>query len=164
MIAEYQGNIYFANVKEEQVRLVTHDPLKKTDDFEPKRDYFIKQVPFDDPDLISIYDLHFWVKYNDNVEENELWLVDEGRAVGAAPNIEEEKVVIDVNHDSREALWEQYDKGAASKTISLSDCEEFIVEKKYIKKNGSKYDNVEKSKVNLETFKNTMITYRNENL
>ena len=32
-------------------------------------------------------------------------------------DIKEEKVIIDVNHDSREASWKQYDKGAASKMI-----------------------------------------------
>ena len=164
MIAEYQGNIYFASEHKDHISLVTDDPLKKTDGFEPKRDYFIKQVPFDDPDLISIYNLHFWVRYHDNVEENELWLVDEGRYVGIVPNIEEGKVVIDVNHDRKDKTWRQYDKGAASKIINLKDCEEFIIEKIFYKKNGSKFNAVEKSKVNLETFKNTMITYRDENL
>lgn len=160
MIAEYKNKFYYSHVNDEQiVTLVTNDLLKKIDGFESKRDYFWKCVPLDDPELTTMYEIHFWVKYHDNIEENELWLVDEGRAVGAVPNIEEEKVVIDVNHDSREASWKQYDKGAASKTISLSNCEEFIIEKIYIKKDGSKYNNVEKTSVSLEDFRKAMFIY-----
>lgn len=164
MIAEYQGNIYFASEHKDHISLVTHDPSKCIGWFESEHDYFYKDISFDDPELKNLYKFHFYVKYHDCFEKNEIWIVDEGRAVGDVPNIEEEKVVIDVNHDSREASWKQYDKGAASKKINLRDCEEFIIEKKYIKKNGSKSISIEKFNVNLETFKNTMITYRNENL
>lgn len=164
MIAEYQGNIYFASDHDDYITLVTHDSSKCIGWFESEHNYFYKDISFDDLELKNLYEFHFYVKYHDCFEKNEIWCVDEGRYVGIVPNIEEEKVVIDVNHDSREASWEQYDKYAASKMINLSDCEEFIIEKIFYKKNGSKFDAVEKSKVNLETFKNTMITYRDENL
>jgi len=164
MIAEYQGNIYFASDHDDYIALVTHDPSKCIGWYESEHDYFYKYIPLNDPELKNLYEIHFWVRYHDNVEKNELWLVDEGRYVGIVPNIEEGKVVIDVEHDSKDETWEQYDKYAASKIINLKDCEEFIIEKIFYKKNGSKFNTVEKSKVNLETFKNTMITYRNENL
>ena len=164
MIAEYQGNIYFASDDEDQVSLLTYDSQKSSDGFESEDDYFYKDIPLDDPELKNLYETHFWVKYHDCFEKDDIWCVDEGRYVGIVPNIEEEKVVIDVEHDSKDETWRQYDKGAASKMINLKDCEEFIIEKIFYKKNGSKFNAVEKSKVNLETFKNTMITYRNENL
>ena len=164
MIAEYQGNIYFASDHDDYIALVTHDPSKCIGWFESKYDYFYKYIPLDDSELKNLYEFHFYVKYHDCFEKDDIWCVDEGRYVGIVPNIEEGKVVIDVEHDSKDETWEQYDKGLASKAIDLSDCEEFIIEKIFYKKNGSKFNAVEKSKVNLETFKNTMITYRNKNL
>ncbi len=164
MIAEYQGNIYFASDHDNYIALVTHNPSKCIGWYESEYDYFYKYIPLDDPELKNLYEIHFWVKYHDCIEKDDIWCVDEGRYVGIVPNIEEGKVVIDVGHDSKDETWEQYDKYAASKMINLSDCEEFIIEKKYIKKNGSKSIAIEKFNVNLETFKNTMITNRSENL
>ena len=165
MLAEYEGYVYIANIRDEQVTLLTYDQSKILDGFEPKRDYFKKIVDINDSCLSAIYDLHFYVKYKDSIEETDIWLVDEGRAVGIKENIEKNEVVIDVAHDAKDDSWIQYDKGAASKKINLADCEEFIVEKKYIKRNDRIVNKIiEKSSVTLNVFRNSIIMNRRSNL
>lgn len=165
MLAEYEGYVYIANIRDEQVTLLTYDQSKILDGFEPKRDYFKKIVDINDSCLSAIYDLHFYVKYKDSIEETDIWLVDEGRAVGIKENIEKNEVVIDVAHDAKDDSWIQYDKGAASKKINLADCEEFIVEKKYIKRNDRIVNEIiEKSSVTLNVFRNSIIMNRRSNL
>ena len=165
MIAEYKENVYIANIRDNQVILVTFNNNKKIEGFEPKRDYFRKVVQIDDPMLISLYEIHYWILYRDSVETSELWRVDEGRAVGLVPNIENEEVVIDVEHDAKDDSWIQYEKGLSAKKIKLADCDGFFVEKKFFKRNGKIVNNVvEKSSVTLNTLKNSMIMNRKKNL
>lgn len=54
MIAEYKENMYIANIRDNQVILVTFNNNKKLEGFEPKRDYFRKVVQIDDPMLVSL--------------------------------------------------------------------------------------------------------------
>lgn len=165
MIAEYKENVYIANIKDNQVVLVTFDNNKKLEGFEPKRDYFRKVVQIDDPMLVSLYEIHYWVLYRDSIETSELWEVDEGRSVGFVPDIENEEVIIDVAHVPKDKSWILYEKGASAKKIKLADCDGFFVEKKFFKRNGKIVNNVvEKSSVTLNTLKNSMIMNRNENL
>ena len=44
MLAEYKDYVYIANVKDEQVTLLTYNQSKMLEGFEPKRDYFKKVV------------------------------------------------------------------------------------------------------------------------
>ena len=48
MLAEYKGYVYIANVKDEQVTLLTYNQSKMLEGFEPKRDYFKKVVDIND--------------------------------------------------------------------------------------------------------------------
>lgn len=165
MLAEYEGYVYIVNIRDEQVTLLTYDQSKAKEGFEPKRDYFKKTVDIKDSCLRVIYDIHFYVKYKDSVEDTVEWLVDEGRAVGIKENIENNEVVIDVAHDAKDDSWIQYDKGAASKKVNLNDCEEYIVEKKYVKRNERMVNEIiEKSSVTLNVFKNSIIMTRRGNL
>lgn len=165
MLAEYEGYVYIANIKDQQVTLLTYDQSKSLEGFEAKRDYFKKNVDLDDPRLSAIYDIHFYVKYKDSIEDIEIWLVDEGRAVGLKEDVEKNEVVIDVAHDAKDDSWLQYEKGAAAKKINLSDCEEYIVEKKYLKRNERIVNEIiEKSSVTLNVFRNSIIMNRRSNL
>lgn len=165
MIAEYKENVYIASIQNNQVVLVTFNNNKKLEGFEPKRDYFRKVVQIDDPMLISLYEIHYWVLYRDSVEPLELWKVDEEKAIGLDVDIENEEVVINVNHAPKDKSWTQYERGASEKKIKLADCDGFFVEKKFFKRNGKIVNNViEKSSVTLNTLKNSMIMNRNENL
>lgn len=165
MLAEYEGYVYIANIKEQQVTLLTYDQSKSLEGFEAKRDYFKKNVDLDDPSLSAIYDIHFYVKYKDSIEGIEIWLVDEGRAVGLKEDVEKNEVVIDVAHDAKDDSWIQYEKGSASKIINLADCTEYIIEKKYIKRNNRIIDETsEKSSVTLSVFRNSIIMNRRANI
>ncbi len=165
MLAEYEGFIYLANVSGNQVTLMTYDKNKALEGFASKRDYFKKTIFVNDISLTSLYEIHFWVKYIDEVEENEIWLVDEGRAVGLKSSIENEEVTIDVSHDARDKTWTQYDKGAASKIVKLKECLGFYVEKTFLKKNDKLVSYIkEKSDVSLPVLVKSMITNRSVNL
>lgn len=165
MLAEFEGYTYIANVNCDTVTLVTFDKNKKLEGFEAKRDYYKNVVKLDDSRLESIYDIHYWVKYTDCIEKSEIWNIDEGRAVGFLSNIENNEVVINVDHNAKDSSWTQYDKYAASKKIKLTECAEYWVEKIFFKKNGRLVEkNVEKIKVSLETLKASMIGNRRNNL
>lgn len=165
MLAEYKSRVYIAIIKGEQVTLLTYDQNKMIEGFESKRDYFKKVVDINDSCLSAIYDIHFYVKYRDTVEDTDVWMVDEGRAVGLKGNIENNEVIIDVAHDAKDGSWIQYEKGAAVKKIKIDDCEYYIVEKKYIKRNEIIVDEItEKSSVTLNVFKNSIVMNRRSNL
>ena len=165
MLAEYEGYVYISNIKDEQVTLLTYDQSKMIEGFEPKRDYFKKVVDINDSCLSAIYDIHFYVKYRDTVEDTDIWMVDEGRAVGMKGNVENNEVIIDVAHDAKDDSWIQYEKGAAAKKRNLDECEEYIVEKKYIKRNEIMVDEIiEKSSVTLKVFRNSIVMNRKSNL
>lgn len=165
MLAEYKDYVYIANVKDEQVTLLTYNQSKMLEGFEPKRDYFKKVVDINDSCVSAIYDIHFYVKFRDTVEDTDIWMVDEDRAVGLKGNIENNEVIIDIAHDAKDDSWIQYEKGAAAKKINLYDCEEYIVEKKYIKRNEKIVDKIiEKSSVTLKVFRNSIVMNRRSNL
>lgn len=164
MLAEYKGYVYIANIKDQQVTLLTYDKSKSLEGFEPKRDYFKKYVNLDDSSLSAIYDIHFYVKYKDSVEVTDIWLVDENQAVGLKGNIEYNETVINVSHDAKDDSWIQYEKGAAAKKINLNDCEEYIIEKIYLKQNNIVNNIIEKLSVTLNAFKNSIIMNRKLNL
>lgn len=165
MLAEYDGYIYIANISEKQVTLMTYDKSKVLDGFISKRDYFKKIVNIEDSSLTSLYEMHYWVEYNDKVESEEMWLVDEGRAVGLVSDIEKEQVTIDVPHDAKDSSWTQYDKGAASKVVSLRECNKFYVEKIFIKKNDKLVNGVvEKSEVSSSVLVKSIVMNRSVNL
>src|SRR5574344_1142706 len=108
MLAEYEGYLFIAHMRDAQVTILTYDPSKNLEGFESKRDYFKKTVDINDPCLSAMYDIHFYVKYRDSVEDIDVWLVDEGRAVGLKENVENNEVVIDVAHEAKDESWIQY--------------------------------------------------------
>ena len=165
MLAEYNGNIYIANVKSNQVVLLTYDYNKVIDGFERNKDYFKKVVSIDDPLLKNIYEIHYWVKYNDNSEKEGLLRVDEDRAVGLKADVENDIVVIDIPYNALDDTWLQYDNGAAAKRINLLDCTEYYIEKRFIKYNKKTVNEViEKKSVSLDVMKASMIMSRRVNL
>jgi hypothetical protein len=164
MFAEYNGLVYLASVYKDKVILMTYDPEKASGGFVPKRDYYTQTVRMDDSSLGAVYELHFWVRYADNIEDNNLWLVDEERSVGLKADIKSGQVVIDVPHDAKNDSWTQYEKGAAVKVINLSDCGEYIVEKCYIRRNREIINMSVKTFVSPADFRRAMLLVRKENL
>lgn len=165
MLAEYEGYVYIANIRDSQVTLLTYDQRKSLEGFETERDYFKKTIDINDSRLSAKYDIYFCVKYNDSVEDADIWMVNEDRAVGLKENIENNEIIIDVAHDAKDESWIQYEKGAAVKRINLDNCDEYIVVKKYVKRNERLGNNlIEKSSVTLNVFKNSIVINRRSNL
>lgn len=163
MIAKYNNNVYIANLRDKHIVLVTYQKEKATEGFKQKRNYYKKEMNIKDKGLTDLYDIHFYVQYNDIEEGSRKWLVDEGRAIGINGNIENNEVIIDVSHDSKHDSWVQYDKGAAAKKIKLDDCNDFIIKIKYIKQNGKIITQTEEIRVEPDEFKDMMVQLRRVN-
>lgn len=164
MLAEYKNKTYIANFKNNKIKLLTYDRNKVIEGFESKRDYFIKTVDINASYLKTLYEIHFYVKYTDSVENNNEWIVDEERAVGLNGNIENNEIIIDVLHDSKDEAWITYEKGAAAKRISLTECKDFIIEKIYLKLDDKIVNKTIKKSVTIDEFKNYIIKTRRNNL
>ena len=140
------------------ISIVTYEERSEEEGFEAKRDYYVKYVKIEDEDLEELYRVSFYVRYKDSVEENEIWRVDEGRAVGLIPDIENGIVVIDVPNSPKDDTWIQYERGEAAKQISLKDCTEYMIKTIYSKKAGKVVDKLEETiSVSEEEFKKAML-------
>ena len=140
------------------ISIVTYEERTEEEGFESKRDYYVKRIKIEDEDLEELYEKHFYVRYKDSVEENEIWRVDEGRAVGLIPDIENGIVVIDVPNSPKDDTWIQYERGASAKHISLKDCTEYMIKKVYRKKAGKIVDKLEETiSINEEELKKAML-------
>ena len=143
------------------ISIVTYEERSEEEGFEAKRDYYVKYVKIEDEDLEELRKVSFYVRYKDSVEENEMWIVDEGRAVGLIPDIENGIVVIDVPNSPKDDTWIQYERGASAKQISLKDCTEYMIKNVYSKKDGKVVDKLEETiSVSEEEFKKAMLEYR----
>jgi hypothetical protein len=143
------------------ISIVTYEERSEEEGFEEKRDYYVKIIKIEDEDLEELRKVSFYVRYKDSVEENEMWIVDEGRAVGLIPDIENGIVVIDVPNSPKDDTWIQYERGASAKQISLKDCTEYIIKTVYSKKDGKVVDKLEETiSVSEEEFKKAMLKYR----
>ena len=142
------------------ISIVTYEERSEEEGFEEKRDYYVKIIKIEDEDLEELRKVSFYVRYKDSVEENEMWIVDEGRAVGLIPDIENGIVVIDVPNSPKDDTWIQYERGASAKQISLKDCTEYIIKTVYSKKDGKVVDKLEEIiSVSEEEFKKAMLEY-----
>ena len=162
MRAIYKKEEFLASIlhKLNLISIVTYEERTEEEGFEAKRDYYVKRIKIEDEDLEELYDKEFYVRYKDSVEENEMWIVDEGRAVGLIPDIENGIVVIDVPHSPKDNTWIQYERGASAKQISLKDCTEYIIKTLYSKKDGKVVDKLEETiSVSEEEFKKAMLEY-----
>ena len=140
------------------ISIVTYEERSEEEGFEEKRDYYVKIIKIEDEDLEELRKVSFYVRYKDSVEENEMWIVDEGRAVGLIPDIENGIVVIDVPNSPKDDTWIQYERGASAKQISLKDCTEYIIKTVYSKKDGKVVDKLEETiRVSEEEFKKAML-------
>ena len=160
MKAIYKNEEFFASIRYDLnlISIVTHEKRSEEEGFEEKRDYYVKRIKIEDEDLEELYEKEFYVRYKDSVEENEIWIVDEGRAVGLIPDIENGIVVIDVPHSPKDNTWIQYERGASAKQISLKDCTEYMIKTVYSKKAGKIVDKLEETiSVSEEEFKKAML-------
>ena len=162
MRAIYKNEEFLSSILRELnlISIVTYEERSEEEGFEAKRDYYVKYIKIEDEDLEELYEKEFYVRYKDSVEENEMWIVDEGRAVGLIPDIENGIVVIDVPNSPKDDTWIQYERGASAKHISLKDCTEYMIKTVYSKKDGKVVDKLEEIiSVSEEEFKKAMLEY-----
>ena len=163
MRAIYKNEEFLSSILRELnlISIVTYEERTEEEGFEAKRDYYVKRIKIEDEDLEELYEKEFYVRYKDSVEENEMWIVDEGRAVGLIPDIENGIVVIDVPNSPKDDTWIQYERGASAKHISLKDCTEYMIKTVYSKKDGKVVDKLEETiSVSEEEFKKAMLKNR----
>ena len=162
MRAIYKNEEFLSSIlhKLNLISIVTYEERNEEEGFEAERDYYVKMIKIEDEDLEELRKVSFYVRYKDSVEENEIWRVDEGRAVGFIPDIENGIVVIDVPHSPKDETWIQYERGEAAKQISLKDCTEYMIKTVYSKKTGKVVDKLEETiSVSEEEFKKAMLEY-----
>ena len=164
MLAEYNGNIYIANVKKNKVILMTYNQNKCTNGFVSQKNYYKYITDIKDSLLKNIYDISYFVDYKDETVGPKTWLVNENRAVGLKADIEHNLAVIDISFAPPNNTWIPYDNGASSKQINLLNCSALYIEKNYIKYNGEIKNVKERTIVDLIQLKNSIISNRICNL
>ena len=149
----FAGIIYDLNL----VSIVSYDERSKEKGFEAEKDYYVKMIKIEDEDLEELYEVSFYVRYKDSVEENEIWEILYGTYLEM--DIPRGIVVITLWGGMRnDNKWKIVEKGMSEKQISLKDCTEYMIKKVYRKKAGKIVDKLEETiSVNEEELKKAML-------
>lgn len=177
MFAEYDGKLYGYVKTRKGAYLTTHDEGKTDDSFLPHREgLFKKKLEDGDEKLSRIFNVHFYVAYDDPALEEKEWCVDEGAPLHEVPHIEDGEVGLWTENTSVSGKegWVRCDKYACSKIARLDDCKAFFVEKESLSNvsNGHKGGSSEKPPVKVkereevgrDTFAKRMVFYRWKNI
>ena len=141
------------------ISIVTYEERTEEEGFESKRDYYVKRIKIEDEDLEELYEKHFYVRYKDSVEENEIWEILYGTDLEM--DIQRGIVVITLSRMRSDNKWKIVEKGASEKQISLKDCTEYMIKTIYRKKSGKVVDKLEETiSVSEEEFKKAMLKNR----
>ena len=150
----FAGIIYDLNL----VSIVSYDERSKEKGFEAEKDYYVKMIKIEDEDLEELYEVSFYVRYKDSVEENEIWKILYGTDLEM--DIQRGIVVITLRSMRNDNKWKIVEKGVSEKQISLKDCTEYIIKNVYSKKAGKVVDKLEETvSVSEEEFKKAMLEY-----
>ena len=150
----FAGIIYDLNL----VSIVSYDERSKEKGFEAEKDYYVKMIKIEDEDLEELYEVSFYVRYKDSVEENEIWEILYGTYLEM--DIQRGIVVITLRSMRNDNKWKIVEKGVSEKQISLKDCTEYIIKNVYSKKAGKVVDKLEETvSVSEEEFKKAMLEY-----
>ena len=151
----FAGIIYDLNL----VSIVSYDERSKEKGFEAEKDYYVKMIKIEDEDLEELYEVSFYVRYKDSVEENEIWEILYGTYLEM--DIPRGIVVITLWGGMRnDNKWKIVEKGMSEKQISLKDCTEYIIKTVYSKKAGKVVDKLEEIiSGSEEEFKKAMLEY-----
>ena len=115
-----------------------------------------KKIKIEDEDLEELYEKHFYVRYKEIGEENEVWELTYG--TGLETDIRRGIVVIYIWSMEKDDTWKIIEKGISAKQISLKDCTEYIIKTVYRKKDGKVVDKLEETiSVSEEEFKKAML-------
>lgn len=188
MYAIYDNTLYHMVKKAGRYNLVTRNPEKTDSSFSPRLEVFVKEIAADDPKLLEMYDVEFYVVYHDDSEtmkqalkhlnslrekgiapekgfiENvidHVWCVTENRAY-QDERIENDEVTLITDGSSHSEDWKQVDKFLCSKQVSIYDCEKLFVRYLYSMRGGKTTAEKElaESIMTPEDFKAEMLKYR----
>ena len=122
--------------------------------------------------LDQLYDINFFVEYEDNSPTNTKhqteWCVNVSAPIFPDQNIYKGEVELILSTSSRSADWYQADKCYCTKVVNLKDCKRIWVEYWYYKYDGNVYDRKnpykETKEVSIEEFIDLMVSSRAENM
>ena len=148
----FAGIIYDLNL----VSIVSYDERSEEKGFEAEKDYYVKMIKIEDEDLEELYEVSFYVRYKDSVEENEIWKILYGTDLEM--DIQRGIVVITLMSMRNDNKWKIVEKGVSEKQISLKDCTEYMIKTIYRKKAGKIVDKLEETiSVSEEELKKAML-------
>ena len=172
MIALYDGKNYFSDYDKDGLYILTHFENKADESFliPWNNRYKYKIVEIDNLD--QLYDINFFVEYEDdsptNTKHQTEWCVNVSAPIFPDPNIYKGEVGLILSTSSRSDDWYQADKCYCTKVVNLKDCKRIWVEYWYYKYDGNVYDRKnpykEAKEVSIEEFIDLMVSSRAENM
>lgn len=106
--------------------------------FEKIDGVFRKDVNIGDTDIRDVYNIHFYVKYRDNIiDNNDIWAVGDGFQTSTPYKIEDGEACIGIFGAVSGNGWETNGRDYSHKIIKFSACSKFFAEYEYIKKDNN---------------------------
>lgn len=152
---------YVYNGIEEKYFCVTKDKNKVSEGFIQSYDFYKKEIPIDDPQIESIYDMHYLVDYDTKLEcVPTTWKVDEEEIT-----LTGEKILLIFGH-GRLPGWEIVENTVCKKMVKIEEVKNIRIVYKYKVKEGKKYDIPlrEERTLTIEEFKQMAEYYRDSNI
>ncbi len=187
MFIRYKNMVY--RYIQRRNELVTARKEKVDDTFLQDGSIFFKQIDTMDQDIQDMYEIDFFVVYNDTSEtvkeaakyvyegtnmpessqraiKEGIWCVNEGIPRYRFPILEENEVGLGLDQVSHSDDWVMDDRSSCSKIVDLYDCSEYIVRYTYSFKDGVQLPEAEvvEVKMEAEAFKEEMLKHRSQNV
>lgn len=169
--------------------ITTYHKVKTDDSFYMISDYYAKDYEIGDENIQDIYEIDFFVVYNDTSEtvkeaakyvyegtrmpessqraiKEGIWCVNEGIPRYRAPILEENEVGLGLDQVSHSDDWVMDDRSSCSKIVNLYDCSGYIVRYTYSFKDGVQLPEAEvvEVKMEAEAFKEEMLKHSRRNV
>ncbi|AOZ96913.1 MAG: hypothetical protein E7304_03680 [Butyrivibrio sp.] len=132
-----------------RTKIMTYDKEKTDETFECQEGCYIKYVNIDDDTITKVYSLRFYVEYHDPVvHDTILWRISEDMYGYRPFSIDNNEVGITTFGSCKESGWHSHGRDNSSKIINLMDCNSYVLEYEYYKRDGRLLD---KSDIERET-------------
>lgn len=161
MYIKYSGVLYDFLDEKEHYELITRKEEKTDDTYNKDWEVWFKEIPIDDPQIESIYDMHYLVDYDTKLEcVPTTWKVDEEEIT-----LTGEKILLIFGH-GRLPGWEIVENTVCKKMVKIEEVKNIRIVYKYKVKEGKKYDIPlrEERTLTIEEFKQMAEYYRDSNI
>ena len=159
MYIKYSGVLYDFLDEKEHYELITRKEEKTDDTYNKDWEVWFKEIPIDDPQIESIYDVKFYVYWDSQLENVEKkWRIQTSDYFSSG-NVE-------LCHEGYLPGWRVKEKGYSATQIDLDQMEGYSVEYIYVVKDGKKLEEpliIEKD-VNREEFEEIIKKYKPYNI